>query len=187
MISIAISCEESEISALHAMLSGWILGGMKEKIEPARVLEEKKPQKPEKVPYTDTQKQEILSRHAGGQSAKDIAVVMGSHGQRVQGIIMGEKRRKVPKNVAPVHAPVEASERATAEGELPEVQTPAEESDPTRAVKSYTPAVLNGLIWDLHRAGKTPGEISDELYAQGYCFDEGFVFARIKKIEGGNI
>ncbi len=63
-------------------------------------------------------------------------------------------------------------------------RSPTEENVDPEA-KPYTRAVLNGLIWDLHKEGKSNEEISDELYKQGYCFSEDFVRERLKKIEGG--
>lgn len=157
--------------------------------------------KDEKVPFTEQQKAAILRMKAAGKGAKEIAKALGiPDARRVNGMIMLSKRQKVKPSGVPASGSspsggsqsqqnVNVAERSpTLENVDPASvpqQDPGIEAASAPDAKPYTRAVLNGLIWDLHRAGKNNEEISNELYKQGYCFSEDFVRERLKKIEEG--
>lgn len=90
------------------------------------------------------------------------------------------ERSSMPKNAAELRLPSESPQIPIAKADL--------EGDPAAAnppPKSISRASLNGMIWDMHRAGESSAEISDELCKQGYYYSEGSVTSRLKNIEEG--
>ena len=138
-------------------------------------------------PLSSAQKQEILDRHVGGQKPKSIAVVMGLDGRRVQGVILAhekaENRRKTAENVPVVQSSDILAKPAKDVMLLQQPKEPEKAStDPEGKrpePKSISRAELDQKVWVMHKAGKDPDKISDELCAEGLYYGSGTVRARL--------
>ena len=92
-----------------------------------------------------------------------------------------ESRGKQPHNtLTPKEAGRRTREPAPKSPEImPEAEPPASEAKQSPEPRAISRAELDQRIWDLWKAGKTPEQISDELYAEGLYYSEKSVRIRL--------
>jgi hypothetical protein len=156
-----------------------------EQSEKPQDLEQKKSPKPEKVPLTDAQKAQIMELHEKGLKNREIADRLGIRNMsQIQGTIVSRKRKES------AHAAQSSDTSAMPAKDVMLLQQPANVADtsiaapkPTEdkpAPKAIGRAELDAKIWELHKAGKTPEQISDILYAEGLYYSEKSVIIRLR-------
>jgi len=157
-------------------------------------------QKPERVPLTDEQKAQIMELHGKGNDIAEIKNLLGiSDGRLIQGTIMGSKRRKTAENVPAVQSS-DTSSRPQKDVML--LQQPANVADTSSTSVTSAPAdkptedkpapkaigrvELDAKIWTLWKEGKSPAEISDIIWDEGYYYSEKSVTVRLRS-QGADI
>lgn len=117
-------------------------------------------------------KAEVLARHAKGEGIKNIAEALGVRWQWVRAVCakapkpeQEDKSEPSSEKVLPSEPPAESTQSAI-------IHEPP-------AAQSISRADLDAKIWNLHRAGKNPEEISDALYSEGLYYSEKSVRVRL--------
>ena len=159
-----------------------------------RMVEESAKVRPEKVPLTDEQKAKILDLHGKGFDIQYIKISLGIlDGRLIQGTIMGAKRRKTAENVPVVQS---SDIPAPSTKDVMLLQQPANVTDTSAAApkptedkpapKAIGRAELDAKIWALWKEGKSPAEISDIIWDEGYYYNEKSVVIRLRS-QGANL
>jgi len=131
---------------------------------------------PEQLPETpkeDALKAEVRARHARGEGIKNIADSLGVQWRWVRAVCA-----KAPK-------PKQEDKAGLPSEKAPPPEPPAESLAQSAIIQerptsqAISRAELDAKIWALHKAGKTPEEISDELYSEGLYYSEKSVRVRL--------
>jgi|GEM_PF-2803516 len=149
-----------------------------------------------KIPHAfDAQ---IIDQKKSGKTYLEIAEALRLHGLSCTGKDVGNRIFQLRKQgeltevgkerLSAGQRPVEATQTVAQKDDIPaqpakDVMLPAQACTQTEdkpAAKAIGRAELDAKIWELHKAGQTPGQISDALYAEGLYYSEKSVVIRLR-------